>query len=122
MIRRQPKKAAKKARRDVALKPPTTSAVIAAILDVSKEISFEMSEDVLVARCFACHAFQTRMASYRRDIDGWRDRVNFMRGAMHFFLDGAQPFPDADADAVTSYIDLLFGEHSVLPPSPAGAS
>jgi virginiamycin B lyase len=76
-------------------------------------------KDVLVGRCFACHAFQTRMASYTRDTDGWRDRVNFMRGAMHFFLDGAQPFPDADADAVTSYIDLLFGQHSVLPPSPA---
>ena len=75
-------------------------------------------KDVLVGRCFACHAFQTRMASFTRDTDGWRDRVNFMRGAMHFFLDGAQPFPDRDADAVTSYIDLLFGEHSVLPPSP----
>ncbi len=75
-------------------------------------------KDVLIARCFACHGFQTRMASVRRDTDGWRDRVNFMRGAMHFFLDGAQPFSDADADAVTSYIDLLFGEHSVLPASP----
>lgn len=76
-------------------------------------------KDVLVGRCFACHGFQTRMASYKRDLDGWRDRVNFMRGAMHFFLDGAQPFPDADADAVTNYINLLFGEHSVLPPSPS---
>ncbi len=76
-------------------------------------------KDVLVGRCFACHAFQTRMASFKRDTDGWRDRVNFMRGAMHFFLDGAQPFSDSDADAVTSYIDLLFGEHSALPPSPA---
>src|SRR5438105_3049342 len=58
-------------------------------------------KDVLVGRCFACHAFQTRMASYKRDIDGWRDRVNFMRGAMHFFPDGAQRFSAADADAVT---------------------
>ncbi|MDE2474560.1 MAG: carboxypeptidase regulatory-like domain-containing protein [Alphaproteobacteria bacterium] len=77
-------------------------------------------KDVLVGRCFACHGFQTRMASYTRDLDGWRDRVNFMRGAMHFFLDGAQPFAVADADAVTNYINLLFGEHSVLPPSPSG--
>ena len=44
-------------------------------------------KDVLVGRCFACHGFQTRMASVKRDADGWRDRVNYMRGAMHFFLD-----------------------------------
>src|SRR5262249_25779905 len=41
-----------------------------------------------------------------------------MRGAMHFFLDGNNPFSDQNADDVTSYIDLLFGENSVLPPSP----
>jgi virginiamycin B lyase len=76
-------------------------------------------KEILIARCFACHAFQTRMASVKRDEDGWRDRVNYMRGAMHFFLDGAQPFSDRDADDVTSYLNLLFGEKSVLPPSPA---
>jgi len=76
-------------------------------------------KDILVGRCFACHAFQTRMASVKRDENGWRDRVNYMRGAMHFFLDSAQPFTDQNADDVTSYIDLLFGENSVLPESPA---
>ena len=76
-------------------------------------------KDILAGRCFACHGFQTRMASFKRDADGWRDRVNYMRGAMHFFLDSAQPFTDDDADNVTSYINLLFGENSVLPPSPA---
>jgi virginiamycin B lyase len=76
-------------------------------------------KDILVARCFACHAFQTRMASFKRDTNGWRDRVNYMRGAMHFFLDSQQPFTDQNADDVTAYIDLLFGENSVLPPSPA---
>jgi virginiamycin B lyase len=76
-------------------------------------------KDVLVGRCFACHGFQTRMASVKRDEDGWRDRVNYMRGAMHFFLDSAAPFTDQNADDVTSYINLLFGEKSVLPESPA---
>jgi virginiamycin B lyase len=76
-------------------------------------------KDVLIARCFACHGFQTRMASFKRDADGWRDRVNYMRGAMHFFLDSGSPFTDRDADDVASYINLLFGENSVLPPSPA---
>lgn len=76
-------------------------------------------KDILVGRCFACHGFQTRMASVKHDADGWRDRVNYMRGAMHFFLDSAAPFSDGDADAVTSYINLLFGENSVLPQSPS---
>ena len=76
-------------------------------------------KDILVGRCFACHGFQTRMASVKRDEDGWRDRVNYMRGAMHFFLDSAAPFSDRDADDVTSYINLLFGQNSVLPQSPA---
>jgi len=76
-------------------------------------------KDILVGRCFACHGFQTRMASVKRDADGWKDRVNYMRGAMHFFLDSAAPFTDADGEAVASYINLLFGQNSVLPPSPA---
>jgi virginiamycin B lyase len=76
-------------------------------------------KDVLVGRCFACHGFQSRMASVKRDENGWRDRVNYMRGAMHFFLDSAQPFTDQNAEDVATYISLLFGENSILPPSPA---
>jgi virginiamycin B lyase len=76
-------------------------------------------KDVLAGRCFACHAFQTRMAPFARDLDGWRDRVNYMRGAMHFFLDSQQPFTDQNAEDVTQYINLLFGKDSILPPSPA---
>ncbi len=75
-------------------------------------------KDILVGRCFACHGFQTRMASVKRDADGWRDRVNYMRGAMHFFLD-SNPFTDKDGEDVATYINLLFGQNSVLPPSPA---
>ena len=76
-------------------------------------------KDVLLGRCFACHGFQSRMASVKRDENGWRDRVNYMRGTMHFFLDSAQPFTDQNADDVTAYINLLFGENSILPDSPA---
>jgi virginiamycin B lyase len=75
-------------------------------------------KEILAGRCFACHGFETRMASVKRDKDGWTDRVNYMRGAMHFFLDSAEPFTDQNAADVTSYINLLFGENSVLPPSP----
>src|SRR5262249_16024565 len=35
-------------------------------------------KDILVQRCWACHGFQTRMASVTRDYDGWRDRVQYM--------------------------------------------
>src|SRR5580765_7909428 len=38
-------------------------------------------KEILIARCFACHAFQTRMASVKHDANGWLDRVNYMRGA-----------------------------------------
>ena len=76
-------------------------------------------KDVLIGRCFACHGFQSRMASVKHDENGWRDRVNYMRGTMHFFLDSAQPFTDQNADDVTAYINMLFGEKSILPDSPA---
>ena len=76
-------------------------------------------KEILISRCFACHAFQTRMASFKRDEASWRDRVNYMRGTMHFFLDSQAPFTDQQADDVTAYINLLFGENSVLPESPA---
>ncbi len=77
-------------------------------------------KEILTGRCFACHAFQTRMASVVRDEDGWRDRVNYMHEAMHYFLDGlGTPFTDENAAAVAAYMNSLFGEESVLPKSPA---
>ena len=76
-------------------------------------------KDVLIGRCFACHGFQSRMASVKHDENGWKDRVNYMRGTMHFFLDSAQPFTDENAADVATYINLLFGENSILPDSPA---
>src|ERR1700685_3585404 len=60
------------------------------------------------------------MASARRDEEGWRDRVAYMKDSMHFFLGGVgSPFNDQNASDVASYINSLFGEESVLPKSPA---
>jgi virginiamycin B lyase len=72
-------------------------------------------KDVLIANCSICHLFQTRMASVRRDGDGWKDRVEYMRTAMHFSL---SRLSDADADALATYLTSLFGPDSVLPKSP----
>jgi hypothetical protein len=52
--------------------------------------------------------------------DGWRDRVNYMRESMAYFI--ARPqlgFNDQKAEDVVSYINHVFGEDSVLPRSPA---
>src|SRR6266852_1815791 len=77
-------------------------------------------KDLLVGRCFACHGFQSRMASARRDEEGWRDRVAYMKESMHFFLGGlGAPFNDENAEDVATYINSLFGESSVLPMSPS---
>ncbi len=75
------------------------------------------AKDVIFTNCFICHGFQTRMASVRRDEDGWKDRVEFMRDAMHFSL--SYRFTDQDAGAVASYLNSLYGSESVLPKSPA---
>src|SRR5258708_23742300 len=77
-------------------------------------------KDLLVGKCFACHGFQSRMASARRDEEGWRDRVAYMKESMHFFLGGVgSPFNDQNTADVASYINSLFGEESVLPKSPS---
>jgi hypothetical protein len=77
-------------------------------------------KDLLVGRCFACHGFQSRMASVRRDEEGWSDRVSYMRDSMHFFLGAVGgSFDDKDAAVTASYINSLFGDESVLPKSPA---
>src|SRR5258708_33482919 len=38
-------------------------------------------KETLSTNCYICHGFQTRMAAVRRDEDGWRDRVNYVRTA-----------------------------------------
>ena len=55
-------------------------------------------KDLLFGHCNICHQFQTRMASVHRDPDGWKDRVAFMRDAMHFSVFLGPHFSDQDAD------------------------
>jgi len=64
-------------------------------------------KDTLFAQCFVCHGFQTRMASARRDADGWQERVQYMRDAMHFSL--SWRFDDKMATDVASFLNSSFG-------------
>ena len=56
------------------------------------------------------------MASVRRDADGWQDRVQFMRDAMHFSL--GYRVTDQDAAEIAAYLNKLYGEDSAFPKSP----
>jgi virginiamycin B lyase len=76
-------------------------------------------KDLILEHCYICHSFQSRMASVTRDLDGWRDRVAFMRDAMHFSIFLGPHFSDQDAEEVATYLASLFGPDSVLPKSPA---
>ena len=67
--------------------------------------------------CSVCHSFQSRMAAVRRDGDGWRDRVQYMRTAMSYIL--ASRVNDQDAADLSAYLTSMFGPDSVLPKSPA---
>src|SRR6267378_5587806 len=74
-------------------------------------------KETLFAQCFVCHGFQTRMASVRRDADGWQDRVQFMRDSMHFSL--SWRFDDKKAADVASFLNSSFGTDATVPRSPA---
>ena len=77
-------------------------------------------KDELFTHCMACHGFESRMAAVVRDEDGWRDRVNYMRDAMAYFvMDPRFGFNDQKAENVINYINQMFGEESKLPKSPA---
>ena len=75
----------------------------------------ENAKQTIFTKCFICHGFQTRMASVRRDADGWKDRVQFMRDAMHFSL--SYRITDQDAAEVAAYLNKLYGEDSDFPKS-----
>ena len=59
------------------------------------------------------------MASVTRDESGWRDRVNFMVTAMHFFVGGVGRFSDQDEEKVVTYLTSTFGPDSTKAKSPA---
>jgi virginiamycin B lyase len=75
-------------------------------------------KDLIFSQCNICHQFQSRMASVTRDEEGWRDRVAYMRDAMHFSVFLGPHFSDQDAADVVSYLTILFGPDSALPKSP----
>ena len=78
-------------------------------------------KELFFTHCVACHGFETRMAAVKRDADGWRDRVAYMREAMGFFINRPQlQFNDQKADEIASYLNDVFGEDSTLPSSPVG--
>jgi virginiamycin B lyase len=87
------------------------------IYQAKRLIPASLGKDKLFADCFVCHGFQTRMAAVRRDADGWRDRIQFMRDAMHFSL--AAGFSDKDAADVAVFLNDSFGTESKLTRSPA---
>src|SRR5215472_8513722 len=82
-----------------------------------KEMIFGPTSNFRDAPCQICHGFQTRMASFSRDLDGAKDRVDYMRSRMHFLL--GSMVSDEQADRVASFIATAFGPDSALPKSPA---
>jgi virginiamycin B lyase len=74
-------------------------------------------KDVLFKDCFVCHGFQSRMAAVSRDLDGWKDRVQYMRDAMRFSL--SWRVTDRDADDLASYLNSVFGSDATFAKSPA---
>jgi mono/diheme cytochrome c family protein len=73
-------------------------------------------KDLIVKNCSICHGFESLMAAVRRDEDGWKDRVQYMRTVMHY---GLYNLTDQEADDIATYLTSLFGPDSVLPKSPA---
>jgi virginiamycin B lyase len=77
-------------------------------------------KDLYFRYCFACHGFESRMAKIKRDEDGWRARVSYMKDAMGYFLMRPQnEFNDQKAEDIVQYLNYTFGEDSTLPKSPA---
>ena len=74
-------------------------------------------KDLLTDNCFACHSFQTRMAAVKRDLDGWKQAVNFMLETRHARL--ANHINAKDAVVLTNYLNDAFGADAKLPKSPA---
>src|SRR5262249_38704137 len=65
-------------------------------------------KEELFTHCMACHGFESRMAAVVRDEDGWRDRVNYMKDAMgYFIMRPAFGFNEQKAENVVSYINAM---------------
>ncbi len=73
------------------------------------------TKELIIQNCNDCHLFQTRIASASRDVEGWRDRVEYMLQSEHY---GLSHITSKDADDIAAYLAKLFGPDSVLPKSP----
>ncbi len=102
---------------DFALQKATVRWNDISIYQAKRLLPASTGKDKLFTRCFVCHGFQTRMAAVKRDADGWQDRVQFMRDAMHFSL--GWRFSDKDAADVASFLNDSFGTEATLARSPA---
>jgi virginiamycin B lyase len=106
--------------RDLALQPGMVRWSDLSMHQGKKLLPEARGKEELFTHCMACHGFESRMAAVVRDEDGWRDRVNYMKDAMGYFI--MRPvfgFNDQKAENVVSYINTMFGEESKLPKSPA---
>src|SRR5579885_18950 len=74
-------------------------------------------KEILTGQCFACHGFQTRIATTRRTQQGWVQAINYMRTVMHARL--ANHVNDQDAQTLADYLNNLWGEDAKMPASPA---
>jgi len=104
---------------DFALQKGTVRWTEISILQGIELLPNARGKNVLVEDCMSCHGFQSRMAATVRDLDGWRDRVEFMREAMRSSLADRRGFSDQQAEDVAFYINEMFGYDSKLPKSPA---
>ncbi len=102
---------------DFALKPGTVRWSDLNLYQGKQLMPAGRGKEILSSNCFICHGFQTRMAAVRRDEDGWRDRINYMRDSMAFQL--SDRIDDEKANQLIAYLNSVFGTDSTLPRSPA---
>jgi streptogramin lyase len=74
-------------------------------------------KQLLFFRCMSCHGLQTKVAAVRRDEEGWRNCVIFMRDRANGV--GDLRITEEDGAAVAAYLGRTFSPDSDLPRSPA---
>jgi len=92
--------------------------------DISVQQGLELLPDArgkreLFTYCTGCHGFESRMAAVKRDEDGWRSRVAYMREVVSYAFTPQRGFDDQKAEDIVYYLNHVFGEDSTaLPRSP----
>jgi len=86
-----------------------------------KEMVFGPTTTSRDAPCQICHGFQTRMAAVSRDLEGAKDRVDYMRTRMHYQLsavsDEASCVPVA-VPVITTLLIVVTAPRSSEPAAP----